>query len=219
MSNETANLINTAVQEIIKQAQALGLTWTLRMATVTTASSANLTITFDGDTVAISATNITRYRLTSGDRVYCIMVPQSGNFIFGFATQLGITTNFNAVATAGTTVSATYVNMPGSPSTTFNKGSSSGTNLLVGVFASAFNSAISGLADIAVNIGGTDYQITRFFFNQANVHAHFGAQRLIPNITLGSKTVTARWLQAGAGTLSQDGSDWVSITVSEVPAP
>lgn len=81
-----SGLISAAATEIIQQSQALGLSWNLRMATVVSSTATSgLTIIFDGDTVAISATNITGSRLTGGDRVYCIMVPQSGNFAIGFA--------------------------------------------------------------------------------------------------------------------------------------
>jgi hypothetical protein len=209
-------VISAAAKEIVQQAQSLGLTWTLRIATVVTSTlNQGLTIVFDGDTVTISATNITGQKLLGGDRVYAIMVPQSGNFVFGFADSLGTTVNYNAVTTAGTTASGSYGSLPGAPSVTISKGSV-GSDLLVAVQLSCFNTVIGGLADIAVQVANTDYQVVRFFFNVANAHASFGAQRLISSIPAGSQKITGRWLQAGAGTLTQDGSDWVSITASEV---
>jgi len=86
MTDQVAGLIGTAAKQIVQQAQALGLTWTLQIASVVTSSVRNgVTVILDGDTVAISATNITGNQLFGGDRVYCITVPQSGNFVIGFA--------------------------------------------------------------------------------------------------------------------------------------
>jgi hypothetical protein len=86
MTTPDTGLISAATREIVQQSQSLGLSWTLRMATiVSSTATSGSTIIFDGDTVAISATNMTGGRLIGGDRVYCIIVPQSGNFIVGFA--------------------------------------------------------------------------------------------------------------------------------------
>jgi hypothetical protein len=97
--SESATLASVSAKEIVQQAKALGLTWTLRIATIVTSSLRTLTIVFDGDTVAISATNVTGEKLLAGDRVYCIIVPQSGNFVIGYTGTVGIT-GFEATRTA-----------------------------------------------------------------------------------------------------------------------
>lgn len=88
MTNPTADILSTAAKEIVNQAQALGLTWTLRPATISISSTPSLTIVFDGDTVAISAVNITGRPVIGGDRVYGLIVPTIGNFIVGFAERV-----------------------------------------------------------------------------------------------------------------------------------
>jgi hypothetical protein len=79
-------IITTAVQEALDQARALGLTWTIRMATVVTASP--LTIVYDGDTIVINAVSMIG-TLTPAARVYVLSIPPSGNFITG-ATRLPV---------------------------------------------------------------------------------------------------------------------------------
>lgn len=89
MTDQVSGLLSVAAKQIVQQAQALGLTWTLQIASVVTSSATGgLIVVLDGDTVAISATNITGNQLFGGDRVYCITVPQSGNFVIGFAELL-----------------------------------------------------------------------------------------------------------------------------------
>jgi hypothetical protein len=92
----SANLISVGAQAIVDQAQTLGLSWTLRPATVASSTRDRITVVFDGDTVAINATNMTGELLLGGARVYCIMVPQTGNFIVG---QVGMVQTIGAVAT------------------------------------------------------------------------------------------------------------------------
>jgi hypothetical protein len=218
MTENMSTLLSTAAKEIVQQAQALGLTWTLRMATVVSSSfTKGVSIVFDGDTVAIAATNIANERVNAGDRVYCVIVPQAGNFVFGFADPIATPNNYNAGSAGGSTVSASYGNMPNSPTVEIEK-SSMTSYLLVCMQTSCYNSAISGIADIGILAGGTDFTIVRFFFNQANVHASMAGTRLITSVPAGRQTLNARWRQSGAGTLTQDTNDWISITVSEVRA-
>lgn len=82
-SSTLANLISLGVKEAINQARALGLTWTLRLATVGVSAPNALSVVYDGDTASISATNLTGDVLLSGQRVCCFIVPPSGNFIIG----------------------------------------------------------------------------------------------------------------------------------------
>lgn len=84
-------LISAAAKQIVANAKALGLTWTIRIATISVTQSVGTNDSpliagiFDGDTAAIGLTNITGEQLSPGQRVYCLMVPPSGNFIIGFA--------------------------------------------------------------------------------------------------------------------------------------
>src|SRR5271170_6064603 len=69
---------------LVQNASALGLTWTLRPAAVT--SSNPIMATFDGDTVPIDMTSLIG-AVYAGQRVYVLIIPPSGNYIFGTTTQ------------------------------------------------------------------------------------------------------------------------------------
>ncbi len=88
------------VQAIIENAQKLGLVWILRQATIVDDSP--ILATQDGDTEPISHTSIIG-TVASGQRVWVLVVPPSGNYIVGFVdsgwiapTLLNSWTNFGA---------------------------------------------------------------------------------------------------------------------------
>lgn len=78
------NLIASAVQEVVRQAKALGISWTIRPATVSLSTTGTTSVVLDGDTNPISVTNMSGIPLISGQRVYVLITPPSGNFVFGF---------------------------------------------------------------------------------------------------------------------------------------
>lgn len=83
---QLANLISAGAREMVNQARALGLTWSLRIATLSTAQpieQGGFTGVLDGDSVAISLTNMTGESMVAGTRVYCLLIPPAGNFIVG----------------------------------------------------------------------------------------------------------------------------------------
>lgn len=85
LTQEAPALVGIGAQSIVERAKELGLTWTLRPATVTSiGSSLNpIEITYDGDTVSIGAVNLTGGALALADRVMGLILPPSGNFIIG----------------------------------------------------------------------------------------------------------------------------------------
>jgi hypothetical protein len=88
-NSSSAELISTAVQELLRQARALGLTWTLRLATVVTNAPDSMTAIYDGDTVALSMVNMTGATLDPEERVYGLIIPPAGNFIIGRVVKVG----------------------------------------------------------------------------------------------------------------------------------
>lgn len=96
-------LIGTGAQAVVDNAKRLGLTWTLRLATVINSSNlAAVSAIYDGDTVAIDMTSMIGV-LGPGQRVYVIGVPPSGNYIVGLVlspwirpTLLNSWVNFDA---------------------------------------------------------------------------------------------------------------------------
>jgi hypothetical protein len=116
-STELATLISVAAQEIVSQAKALGLVWTLRLATVSTASADTQTVIFDGDTAPLTVTNMSGAPLVSGQRVYGLIIPPAGNFVISQAGNpfpVGLVANVtgqalpNAASTAVTWTSVSY---------------------------------------------------------------------------------------------------------------
>jgi hypothetical protein len=82
VTDPIATTISVGAQEIVAQAQNLGLTWILRPATVT--DSSPLMIRYDGDTVDTTPVNMTGRVLAVGRRVMGLLIPPSGNFVAGF---------------------------------------------------------------------------------------------------------------------------------------
>ncbi len=210
-------LIGTAVQAIVAQAQSLGLTWVLRLATVVASSgTSGLTVVLDGDTITISAVNASGHPMVSGARVYALMT-SVGNYIIGHTETFCGVAAYSAASSGGTIASATYANLPGSPSVILT--TQPGSALLVTLHTSLRSDAANNVVDLAVLFGSTDLQITKFAINPANTHLSMGGQVLIPSTTGGRVTLTARWRRiAGAGTLSQDANDWVSLTAQTCAA-
>lgn len=68
------------VKALVANATALGLTWTLRPATVTSANP--IMTTLDGDTVPIGTTSLIG-AVYVDQRVYVLIIPPSGNYIIG----------------------------------------------------------------------------------------------------------------------------------------
>jgi len=98
--------VAVAAQAIVANAQRLGLTWTLRIATVNIVTSeSRVDAVYDGDVEAIGMENITGEALATGLRVYVLMVPPGGNFIVGFVGDQGDL--FANASTAGSLASAT----------------------------------------------------------------------------------------------------------------
>lgn len=82
---EAPQLISVGTQSMVSRAASLGLTWTLRRATVTASTAGAMQVTYDADTAPVNCVNLTGELLSLGDRVMGMIVPPSGNFIIGFA--------------------------------------------------------------------------------------------------------------------------------------
>lgn len=87
-TTEAPELIGVGVQATVETAARLGLTWQLKLATVTDASP--LQAIYDGDTAAVGMVSVVGTHVVD-TRVYVLVVPPSGNFIIGqvVAQQVG----------------------------------------------------------------------------------------------------------------------------------
>lgn len=94
VSKEAPALVGIGAQSIVDRARDLGLTWTIRPATVVTAEQPALSVNpaesiiYDGDDEAITAINLTGRVLSVTNRVMAIGVPPAANYIIGFLTVI-----------------------------------------------------------------------------------------------------------------------------------
>jgi hypothetical protein len=71
---------------------------------------------------------------------------------------------------------------------------------------------------IAVNIGGTDYQVNQYLFNALNDHRAWSGTVVLSGIAAGSYTVQTRGkLNGTSATATHDTGDTISIVVQEIP--
>lgn len=110
MSEQDPVVISSLAKALINNAQDLGISWNLRPATVigdAIGPLVNKTVnaTFDGDSVPITMVNITGQPLVSGQRVYVLMIAQTGNYIFGFV-DVPLVSVFGVISSGGTLASS-----------------------------------------------------------------------------------------------------------------
>jgi hypothetical protein len=78
--SELPGIVTSAVEQVLENPRALGLSWSLRMATVL--GTTPLVVVYDGDTEVVNAISMIG-PLAQGARCYVILVPPSGNFVVG----------------------------------------------------------------------------------------------------------------------------------------
>lgn len=78
---EAPSLIGAGVQAVLEGADRLGLTWALRLGTITDAL--NGTVVLDGDSVPISAQLMGDMGWVNGVRVFVIQVPEGACYVVG----------------------------------------------------------------------------------------------------------------------------------------
>lgn len=74
-------LLSVQAQAMVDGAKRLGLTWTLRPATVT-ANADGPSVVYDGDTILVGAVPLNGSAIP-GDRVMMLQIPPGGNYIIG----------------------------------------------------------------------------------------------------------------------------------------
>lgn len=228
---EAPELISVGVQSLVDRASSLGLTWNLRMATVTNGTNpAAILAQYDNDDQSITMVS-TIGSLLVGTRVYCIAVPPAGNFIIGVFTTGPIVTNCECTnifgMTANTTTSATFVTMPGTPTVRITK-TSPKSRLRVDLAGTFFSTgAVAGLAaGVNLDVISSDQPITAVSSTNSSLGSHTtyaGHIMLDPDSISGGLpardyVITGIWRRSGgAGTLNVDSGDIWSCCVEEVP--
>lgn len=224
---EAADLVGVGAEAIQKRATDLGLMWQLRPATVSSAGSdtASPKIVFDGDSVALTATNLTGDALEPGSRLMGMILPGGANYVIGYlGPSLQSTVGYcstTGFATAGTTTSGVFVDLPGPKTATMVKKLSS-TALMFSMTATSYTNIVATEVIFGINIAGPvtslDLNMAVLFHNSVLVHAQAAGVNSLPGVEAGTLTFTARWARlVGTGTLTQDANDWVSFSVMEIP--
>lgn len=188
--------------------------------------TARVIVTFDGGSgVGQPVKCFETVVVDIGDRVGLIKFEGEWIVVGNYTPRtLGDSLSLNNVVSTGTTTSATYVDMPGSPGTTFAKYRDA-TQLQLILMGSAFSDATSTSMDLAVlltlpDTTTIDQPLFDFRFNTAGVHTTFAGGITTPGLTLpaGPYTAIGRWRRpAGSGVLTMDSSDSVTVWVREVP--
>lgn len=123
---------------------------------------------------------------------------------------------------ARTTAVAGYANMTGLLCTADKcyhySGGVSGSNLDVCMHCTLWSTAVSTGVYFGVLINGVDYDVCKLFINPSGQHMQVSGTRVITGLAAGSYSVQGRWRRfVGAGTLTQDSSDYNSMNVREIP--
>ncbi len=110
MSDQDPAVVSSLAKALINNAQDLGISWNLRPATISGEAFGPLidktvSAVFDGDSVPITMINITGQALTVGQRVYVLMIAQTGNYIFGFVDVSPIS-SFGVISSGGSLVTS-----------------------------------------------------------------------------------------------------------------
>lgn len=192
------------------------------MATVVDGDTpAQTTILCDGDTEIVTAASLIG-ALPLNTRVYVDIVPPSALFIVGLVSSnenplLFGASSLNQDATAGTTTSATFVNLPGAPTVTFTKAYVN-TRIFVNFHLTLQSTLANTSVRCAVNITSVgDGDIAGIVINPASTHTQISGTALFPAAVSGTVTVVGRWRRvAGGGTLTLGTDDRVSISALEV---
>jgi hypothetical protein len=213
---EAPAIVSAGLDQLLQQARSLGLTWSLRLATISTISP--LTAIFDGDTVPLNVTSMTGGYYYSAQRVYVIILPPAGNFVVGYADPptLGYNCYTTQSLTAGTTTSATYVDMPGSPGLTITKLYDE-TSLRLTTHLSWFSTGSAASALFAATSGSSQAFLARQATANGTLNNHtvVSGTAIVSGINRGLQTWTGAWAKVGGGTLSVDTTDFYSLCVEE----
>lgn len=104
-------LISTGVQELVSQASRLGLTWEMKLGTVTTTASTSVKVRLDADSVAIVMTSMLETQVLPGDRVYVVTIPPAGNYVIGRVAPMKTVVSFVGSTSASAAIFAEAVSL------------------------------------------------------------------------------------------------------------
>jgi hypothetical protein len=179
-----------------------------------------LDVAMDGSSLALPVKQFAGVLARAGDRVGLVKFGSEWVVVGSFGRLAPESAGVALSATIGSTTSATYTPTPGAESFTFVKDWDDTKVRLradVGCYA-------SGAVNTAVFIGlhfaqlSTTYDVGYLMHSNLSIHNMVsGHHPGVSGIPAGTYTVGLQWKRTtGAGSLSQDMNDWISIGASEV---
>ncbi len=134
--------------------------------------------------------------------------------IEALSNEVGI----SVASVADTTTSATYVSFAGTASVSITKVQDA-TRLRVDLATTAFIATGDSEGRFGVLVGGVDYDLVNWDASTLSDREGWGGFVYIPaaSVPAGVYTVQLRWRRvSGAGTLTRQTSDWISLSCREV---
>ncbi len=178
--------------------------------------------TFDGSAFAVEVKLAGDADINSGDRVGLIKFGRWWVAICPLTRRWQPHSGASVQQAVGTTVSASYADLPVTVSTTFVK-KWDATRAFVIVNGGGFSTAVNTEAFYGANFSSPQqpaiatYDIASIFWNNASEHLRECDWRYVTGLAADTYTVKVQWLRnSGAGTVSVDVKDRIAINVMEV---
>lgn len=179
-------------------------------------------VTFDGSAFAVQVKLAGDADINPGDRVALVKFGIWWVAICPLTRRWQPHSGASIQQGVGTTVSATYADVPVAVSVSFVK-KWDATRVFVIVNGAGFSTAINTEAFFGANFSSTQQpaiatvDIASIFWNNASEHLRFCDWRYVTGLAADTYTVKVQWLRnAGAGTVSVDVKDRIAINVMEV---
>lgn len=217
---DKVQVATSAVKALVDNAKRLGLKWQINFATtvephLSSGTEFTDTAIIDGDTASITVVSLVGL-IPNGSRVAVLSVPDGANYIIGMLAANPLPNCISDAQTfqAGTTTSATYVDMAANP-TAFTKRSAV-SSLKIDLSLSFFVGTGSTRARFGISIDGTDYNVCEMFVTVANTIIPSSGSVVITGVSAGVKSIQLRWLRiSGTGILNTTSAEAFTIAVCE----
>lgn len=214
LNSETISLIDQRIRAARDVDRAVGT-----VASVD-ASLLRAAVTFDGSALAVPVKMAGGVNAQAGDRVALNRYGSDWVITATFAVRWPDDQGINVQMPVGTTTSATFVGLPGSPLFMFTKRWTP-TRVRIDAHMQAYSTinTTTVVLGCRFNLAGvdTDVHVVRWYWSEAFVHTSFSGTVRHAGLVAGTYTITPVWARwSGGGTLSTNADDWLSFSVAEI---